>query len=109
MKSKKEVIKEKEETKTIISNKKYNQTWAELYTTLQELLDRRQALLKQVEEFKKIDSALKNYFSGVNVCHIGSYKVQGYEIEEESCHLPLHVKNKYTHRNKKWEVEISKI
>ena len=36
-------------SKTIITNnKKYNPTWAELYKTLQELLDRRQALLEQL-------------------------------------------------------------
>ncbi len=109
MKSKKEVTKEKEETKIIISNKKYQQTWAELYTTLQDLLDRRHALLKQVEEFKKIDSALKNYFSGISVCHIGQYKVESHEVEEENCYIPISLKNKYTYRNKKWTVEISKI
>ena len=52
------------QTKIITNDKKYNQSWAELYKTLQELLDRRQALLKQVEEFKVLDNALKNYFSG---------------------------------------------
>ena len=98
-----------EGTKIISNNKQYKQTWAELYTTLQELLDRRQALLQQVEEFKQLDNALKNYFSGVSVCHIGPYKVKGREVEEENCCLPTRLKNKYTYRNKKWEVEISKI
>ena len=97
------------QTKIITNDKKYNQSWAELYKTLQELLDRRQALLKQVEEFKVLDNALKNYFSGVNICHIGAYKVQSHEVKEEIYHLPLHLKNKYTFHNKKWEVEISKI
>ena len=97
-------------SKTIITNnKKYNPTWAELYKTLQELLDRRQALLEQVEEFQQIDETLKNYFSGVTLCEIGPYKVCGHEIEKESFILPLHLKNKYLHRDKKWEVEISRI
>ncbi len=99
----------KQQSKTIITNKQYHQTWAELYKTLQELLDRRQALLEQVQEFKQIDDALKNYFSGVSICHIGPYKVRGHEVEEESFNLPLRIKNKYLHRNKKWEVEISKV
>ena len=100
----------KQQAKIIISNnKQYNPTWAELYKTLKELLDRRQALLEQVQEFKQIDEALKNYFSGVTICHIGPYKVHGHEVEEESFNLPLHLKNKYLHRDKKWKVEISKI
>lgn len=100
----------KQQSKTIITNnKQYNPTWAELYKTLQELLDRRQALLEQVQEFKQIDEALKSYFSGVSICHIGQYKVRGHEVEEESFTLPLRLKNKYLHRNKKWKVEISKI
>ena len=100
----------KHQSKRIITNdKKYNPTWAELYKTLQELLDRRQALLEQVQEFKQIDEALKDYFSGVTICHIGPYKVSGCEVEEEILTLPLHLKNKYLHRNKKWKVEISKI
>ena len=95
---------------TLLKNKKQSgQTWAELYKTLQELLDKRQELLAQVQEFKQLDDALKNYFSGVNICHIGSYKVSGHEVEEETFHLPARLKNKYLHRNKKWEVEISKI
>ena len=97
-------------SKTIITNnKKYNPTWAELYKTLQELLDRRQTLLEQVQEFQQIDEALKNYFSGVTSCHIGPYKIRGHEVEEENFILPLHLKNKYLHRDKKWKVEISKI
>ena len=100
----------KQQAKTIItSNKQYNPTWVELYKTLQELLDRRQALLEQVQEFKQIDEALKNYFSGVSICNIGPYKVRGHEVEEESFTLPLRLKNKYLHRDKKWKVEISKI
>ncbi len=99
----------KQEPKIFIENKQYNQTWAELYKTLQDLLDRRQALLEQVQEFKQIDDALKNYFSGVSVCHIGPYKVHGQEVEEESFTLPNKLKNKYLHRDKKWKVEISKI
>ena len=95
---------------TLIKNKSQKQpTWAELYGTLQDLLDRRQALLLQVEEFNQLDNALKNYFSGVTLCHIGAYKVSGHEVEEETFHLPNRLKNKYLHRNKKWEVEISKI
>ena len=98
------------QTNTLIKNKTPNQqTWAELYGTLQELLDRRQALLLQVEEFRQLDNALKNYFSGVALCHIGAYKVKGYEVEEETLHIPNRLKNKYLRRNKKWEVEISKI
>ncbi|MBQ2312860.1 MAG: hypothetical protein II183_01715 [Elusimicrobiaceae bacterium] len=99
----------KHQVKTIITNKQYNPTWAELYKTLQELLDRRQILLEQVREFQQIDEALNNYFSGVTVCHIGPYKVCGYEVEEESFNLPIRLKNKYLHRDKKWKVEISKI
>jgi len=98
------------QTNTLIKNKTtHQQTWAELYGTLQDLLDRRQALLLQVEEFRQLDDALKNYFSGVALCHIGAYKVSGHEVEEETLHLPSHLKNKYLRRNKKWEVEISKI
>lgn len=100
---------EKHQSKTIITNKQYNPTWAELYKTLKELLDRRQALLEPVREFQQIDDALKNYFSGVSICHIGPYKVRGHEVEEESFNLPIRLKSKYLHRNKKWEVEISKI
>ena len=99
----------KQQSKTIITNKQYNQTWAELYKTLQELLDRRQALLEHVKEFQQIDEALKNYFSGVTICHIGPYKVHGHEVEEETFTLPNRIKNKYSHRDKKWKVEISKI
>ncbi len=103
-------MKEAKKPETNITNETSNQqTWAELYTTLQELLDRRQALIPQVQEFNQLDNALKNYFSGVALCHIGSYKVSGREIEEESFHLPNRLKNKYLRRNKKWEVEISKI
>ena len=101
---------EKEKIQKIISNNRpYRETWAELYTTLQELLDRRQALLQQVEEFKQIDNALKNYFSGVSICHIGPYKVQSHEVKEETYCLPHHIRNKYTFHNRKWEIEISKI
>ncbi len=101
---------EKQQATTIITNnKQYNPTWAELYKTLKELLDRRQVLLEQVQEFKQIDEALKNYFSGVTICHIGPYKVCGHEVEEERFTLPLHLKNKYLHRDKKWKVEISRI
>ncbi len=97
-------------TNNLISNKAQNQeTWAELYNTLQELLDRRHALLAQVQEFKQIDLALKNYFSGINTCSIGTYKVSGHEVEEETLYLPAHIKNKYLRKNKKWEIEISKI
>lgn len=103
----KEVTKTK--SNTLIKNKTQQQTWAELYTTLQELLDRRQELLLQVQEFNQLDNALKNYFFGIPLCHIGSYQVSGHEVEEESFHLPNHLKNKYLRRNKKWEVEISKI
>ena len=100
----------KQQAKTIITNnKQYTPTWAELYKTLKELLDRRQALLEPVQEFNQIDDALKNYFSGVRVCHIGPYKVNGHEVEEENIILPLHLKSKYLHRDKKWKVEISKI
>ena len=100
----------KPQSKTIITNnKQYTPTWAELYKTLQELLDKRQALLERVKEFNQIDEALKDYFSGVTICHIGPYKVSGHEVEEEIVTLPLHLKNKYLHRNKKWKVEISKI
>ena len=100
----------KQQSKTIITNnKQYNPTWAELYKTLKELLDRRQALLEQVKEFEQIDNALKDYFSGVTICNIGPYKVSGYEVEEESFTLPIHLKNKYLHRDKKWRIEISKI
>ena len=99
----------KQQSKTIITNKQYTPTWAELYKTLQELLDRRQALLEQVQEFQQIDEVLKNYFSGVSICHIGPYKVRGHEVEEESFNLPIRLKNKYLHRDKKWKVEISKI
>lgn len=99
----------KQQSKTIITNKQYNPTWAELYKTLQELLDRRQALLEPVREFQQIDEALKNYFSGVSICHIGPYKVRGHEVEEESFNLPIRLRSKYLHRDKKWEVEISKI
>jgi len=100
----------KPQAEILISNKKQETpTWAELYKTLQELLDRRQALLEQVQEFKQIDEALNDYFSGVTNCNIGPYKVHGREVEEESFTLPLRLKNKYLHRDKKWKVEISKI
>ena len=104
----------KQQENTLIKGKMQNitsqntTTWAELYQTLQELLDRRQALLKQVQEFRKLDDALKSYFSGVKICHIGPYKVLGHEVEEETFNLPHHIKSKYSHRDKKWEVEISK-
>ena len=99
----------KQQSTTIITNKQYKPTWAELYKTLRELLDRRQALLEPVREFQEIDDALKDYFSGVTICNIGPYKVCGHEVVEESLNLPLRLKNKYLHRNKKWKVEISKI
>ena len=98
------------QTHTLIKNKTQEQpTWAELYNTLEELLDRRHALLAQVQEFNQIDLALKNYFSGINACDIGTYKVRGREIEEETLYIPARIKNKYLRKNKKWEVEISKI
>ena len=97
-------------TNTLIKNKSPNkQTWAELYNTLEELLDRRHALLAQVHEFNQIDLALKNYFSGIDTCNIGTYKVSAHEVEEETLYIPTHIKNKYLRKNKKWEVEISKI
>jgi len=99
----------KQQSNIIVNNKQYTPTWAELSKTLQELLDRRQALLEKVQEFQQIDEALKNYFSGVTICNIGPYKVQGHEVEEETFTLPNRIKNKYLHRNKKWKVEISKI
>lgn len=98
------------QTNALIKNKTNNkQTWAELYNTLEELLDRRNALLTQVQEFNQIDLALKNYFSGINKCNIGTYKVSGREVEEETLYIPARIKNKYLRKNKKWEVEISKI
>lgn len=98
------------QTNTLIKNKTQGQeTWADLYNTLQELLDRRQALLEQVQEFNQIDLALKNYFSGITNCHIGTYQVNRREVEEETLYLPASIKNKYLRRNKKWEIEISKI
>lgn len=98
------------QTNALIKNKTNNQqTWAELYNTLEELLDRRHALLAQVQEFNQIDLALKNYFSGINNCNIGTYKVSGHEVEEETLYVPARIKNKYLRKNKKWEVEIAKI
>ena len=98
------------QTKTLIKNKTENkQTWSELYNTLEELLDRRHALLEQVREFNRLDTALKDYFSGINACNIGTYKVSGREVEEETLYIPTRIRNKYLRKNKKWEVEISKI
>lgn len=98
------------QTNTLIKNKApHQQTWAELYNTLEELLDRRHALLAQVQEFNQIDLALKNYFSGIDTCNIGTYKVISREVEEETLYIPARIKNKYLRKNKKWEVDISKI
>jgi len=98
------------QTNTFIKNKvPHQQTWAELYNTLEELLDRRHALLAQVQEFNQIDLALKNYFSGIDTCNIGTYKVKSREVEEETLYIPTRIKNKYLRKNKKWEVDISKI
>jgi len=98
------------QTKTLIKNKTpNNHTLSELYSTLEELLDRRHALLEQVREFNQIDTALKDYFSGIDNCSIGTYKVSGREVEEETLYIPTRIRNKYLRKNKKWEVEISKI
>ncbi len=76
------------------SNKKaaigQQNSWASLYSILKELLDRREELLPMVCEYDAIDSALKNYFTGVPSCRLGQYEVSG------------------CLKDKRWQVEIRK-
>ncbi|MGB2579034.1 hypothetical protein AAIR98_000953 [Elusimicrobium simillimum] len=69
---------------------------ADLYFFIHELLKRREALLPKVKEFQDIDSALKEYFTGVPSFVIGNYSIKGGWAVK-------------TGKGKVWKTDIKKI